>query len=57
MLLTWIHVDGDNNLHHHRLDDMANLLTCQVVFILSKGHALMSWHVALSYHHHLGGAG
>ena len=30
--LTLVHVDSDNDLRHHCLDDMACLLMCQVVF-------------------------
>ena len=37
--LTCIHVDSDDDLRRHCLDDMAHLLTCQVVFNPSKRRA------------------
>ena len=39
--LTWIHVDSDDDLRRHCLDDVARLLTCQIVLIPSKRHSLM----------------
>ena len=37
--LTCIHVDSDDDLRRHCLDDMARLLTCQVIFKPSKRSA------------------
>ena len=39
--LTWIHVDSDDDLRRHCLDDVARLFTCQIVLIPSKRHSLM----------------
>ena len=41
--LTWMNVDGDDNLCHHHLDDMAHLLTCPVVAI-SHHPSSVTWH-------------
>ena len=34
--LTYIHVDSDDDLRRHCLDDVARPLTCHIVFNLSK---------------------
>jgi hypothetical protein len=41
-LLTCIDVDGDNNIHHHCLDDIASPQTCQVIVIRSLSYTLIS---------------
>ena len=38
---TWIHVDSDDDLCHHCLDDVACQQMCHIVLILSKWHVLM----------------